>query len=408
MNKEKYHVIRTRKASLSPAYWNVEARTSPMIKKIHGASIQKFWIAYHAQGKYRAFFLKREFDYVSSFFAQNLYNKKSYIPAIKRKERSCAKRISQLLQKLSNSFLEKKSFRELVHDALEIQRCWIEYDVITTPVWGIGGDAFFGKVFQELAIPLQDFQMLATPLARTYISELEYQLTRHAYQVFVKKRNLNRSALYFEKTFGWIPFGYDGPVYWDAHYFRKKLTKLTQGSQKRLKKKWIELQAQEKSHRATRNKLIKKYSLTPKQHFYIKILQQLVIWTDLRKLNHFQLHYWYAQELHALEKKCGVQYSALQYLFTNELEELQDNPKKLEALGLTRKKSRIIIESKSGVVSIVTPVKAKKMFFELSRTDSIQVIRGSVGSRGPKNRYRGIVRVLFSPRNGVGILLVNC
>lgn len=399
MVKEKYKIMRNREVMMNPGYWNGIGHTSPKTRKIYGAALDMEWFAFN-NGRGKSFFLKQDWEEKEKYISNKLFKNKKYFEEIKKETEKGISMAESFIDKLKKLDYSELDFKELINLLDEIKNVWLAYDVASVLSWYLGGDRFKELISAELNLPEKDFLVLTTPTEKTMVSKLEYDLCKYPLLVKNKKIDLEKAADKLSDKYGWIPFGYDGPVYWDKKYFIDKLNKQARGNLNKLKNEALKIEKFDKKILKKRNALIKNYGLTKNQLDLVNIADRLGVWTDDRKKLHFKLHYYYAQALLELGKRHDMPYKNLKYLFPEELKNIKKSRDKLLEVSNKRIDNEFMLEYKNGRGKILPERQKNRILKELKNQNKPKNIKGMVASRGKKNFYKGYVKIILSPKDG--------
>lgn len=397
--KEKYLIMRDRPHVLSPVYWNALSHTSFITRGIHGIDILKEWNIYK-NGRMQSIFIKNDWDKVADIISKKLLKNKKYFRKLQEKLNGAGKRINLFFISFKKKNISKLRFNELVDLAHKIKELWLDYDMVNVPPWHMGGDKFKERIQNLLNLSHEDFLFLTTPLEKTSISKFEYDLLKYTNLVKESKKALETTAENLSEKYGWIPFGYDGPEYWDKNYFIRKLKKDIKTPIEKLNKELELIEQKDKENLKKRKKIVKKYKLNKKQLDLIDRINTLATWTDERKKLTFKFHYYYSQVLLELGKRYNIPYKNLKYLFTEELVNIKKSTDKMIKISEERINDELVLSFRNGKYFILSGKKKNKILKELETRTSRQDIRGMVACRGVKNIYRGKVKILLSPKEG--------
>jgi phosphohistidine swiveling domain-containing protein len=402
--KNKYIIMRNRTIMFCPAYWNSIVQSSPAVKILYGVNFNHMWMKFFrdkGQSKQESIYPSSELTYNGKYIVRRLLNEKQYFNKINKKEISKRKEIYGFIKGFEKKNISKESFLGLISLAKKIQKLWIDYDIITVQIWFVAGDLFKEIVRKKLLLPESDFIFLSDPRENTYTSKLEEALLKNALLIQKNSKNLYKIASRLSNDFGWIPFGYDGPEYWDADYFISRLKKIAKTRQNNLEKEIKIIIEKDRLIRDKQKKLLKKYEITDENKRFLKIMQAMTVWTDERKALDYKLNYFYAQIMRELEKRYKIPYENLKFLFVEELEKIKNNREYILKETEKRINNEFVTEFSNGKGGIVSEKKKIKFFAELeSQMKLSKELRGTVASRGNKNVYTGKVKILSAARDG--------
>jgi len=391
----KFKITRDRAFYLSPCYWNGIYQTSLQTKKIYGVSLEEEWNYY---SNYRMMAIqneenwKRAGEYIVSKISNKEYFKKIQ-KAIEKEERN----IENFLGKAKKINFSSLSFQEIIKIAKKIKKLSLDYDSANVLSWYVAGDKFLELIKKNKKISEDDYDFVATPLQKTYVSQLEEKVLEYALLIKSGKKDLDKSAQFLADKFGWIPFGYDGLEYWDRKYFVKLLKQKIKNHKKTSKELKV-INLKDKKDKIKRKEISSELSVKEKEQ--IKIANYLAIWTDERKRLTFNLYYYYSQCLLRFSKDFDIPYINLKYLFTEELKDILRSQKKLLKLSQKRMESDLVIYFKNGKYWEVDPKEKKFVSNSIKSKAKVKNIKGFVASRGKKNIYKGTAKIVLSAKEG--------
>jgi phosphoenolpyruvate synthase/pyruvate phosphate dikinase len=394
MAGDKYITIRKRQNMLTAGYWNGIYQTSPLIKKINGTRAEKMWQIYRG-GHLEQIHSGKSWYKSGKVISQRLFRDKKYFLFLKKEIEKAERKAGYFSKKFNNQDLRKFSFKELIKATEQIKSLWFNYDVFNVPAWFWGGDRFRELVKKNLRVPEAKFLALSTPIKKTFVSQLEFDLLSAVVLIKNKESNFEKIAIKLSEKYGWIPFGYDGPEYWGKEYFIKEIKKNYSNAEKKLKM----ITESDKQNLKQRQEIIKNYKLDKKQLELIDRLNYLALWTDERKRTTFGLSYCYSKVLWEFERRLKIPYINLKYLLTEELPLLENQKEELLKLSEQRIKNRITTEFKNGKIKFLTPQEQEDFLKNIKEEPFVGIIKGFVASKGLKEKYRGRVKVLFTPQD---------
>jgi len=395
----KYIILRERPHKLAPVYWNSISQTSSGAKKIHGVTFGLMW-GWHHDGRQMQFYKKNEWDRLAKFLARRLSYDKKYFRLVRISLARSEIKVSRFLKNIRRRILTELSLEQLIELANLIKRHWIDYDQINVFPWYLGGDNFQIIIKNRLNISEEDFLFLSTPLKKTFATKLEEDLLKYARLIKSKHTKLDLLAQKLSVDYGWLPFGYNGPVYWDVKYFSRKLKHLVgKYNSQKIEEKLAAIKRNDRILRSKYKQLIKKYKLNKKQLIALDQISTLAIWTDERKRWQYELHYHYDKILSVLAKKFGVSDINLQYLFTEELAEIDKNPQLILRKTNERIKHGFVIEFSKGQGGVLNEEAGNKIIRELKKIEKTKILKGVVASRGQRNIYKARVKIILSPQD---------
>lgn len=405
MNKiQKYVTMRARAIMFCPAYWNSIVQSSLAVKKLYGIGIVHAWMNFfkeNGQYKQKSIYLNKEVETVEKYVVKCLIDKADYFTKIEKKEMLKRKEIIEFTKKFEKTDISKKNFSDLIKLVKKIKKIWIDYDIITVQIWFYAGDKFKETAKKRLGLPEKDFIFLADPLEKSYTSKLQKSLIKGALAVQKNPKKIKNITRNLSNNFGWIPFGYDGPEYWDADYFISKLKEISKIKQNYLEKENKKIIKKDEFTNENYRRLLKKYSINRENKRILKIMRVMTTWTDTRKFLDYRLNYFYARIMHEFEKRYKIPYENLKFLFTEELEKIESDRKYILKETNKRISNEFVIEFINGKGGIISKKKQNEFIVELkNQINTSTELRGTVASQGNKKIYRGKVKILSSPKDG--------
>lgn len=402
-NKEKYVILRDRAYMLCPSYWNCIVQTNLGVKRIYGRTLSCSWMKFYQDenGIQRgiSFYPKKDLEAMSQYIAGKLLKDKKYFSRLEKGEKEKRKAIIKFLSEKEKESLSGLGFDRLLKLAEKIQRHWTDYDIWTVPAWFIAGDEFKELARKKIDLPENDSIILMDPLRKTYTLQLEEAIIKYALAIKEDACDIKKTARKLSRDFGWMPFGYDGPEYWDSQYFVTKLQENLGKKKEILIKEKNEIEKRGRESEIKFRKAIKKHKLNSEKKRLVNIMHVLSIWTDERKALDYRLNYYYAQILYELGKRFKVPYKNLKYLFLEELKITKNNKNKILRISNERINKTFIIEYKGGRGGVVSSKKKNKLLREWDeQMRNSDKLKGAVACHGPKNIYRGKVKILSSAR----------
>lgn len=385
--EEKYFVMRDRNIMLTPCYWNGVIQTSDKTEEIHGIKADFHWQLF-LNGNMRQFYLKKTWDRVNKFTSQRLASDVKYFNFLKKAIPAKEKEADRFVKSFKRIDLAKLNFEELTEQAFAVQKTWLDYDHFNVMPWFWGGDLLLVKLKKETNIPEKDLLTLISNIESS-VGQMEYDLAK----AVLSKKNVEKTAQKLSDDYGWIPFGYDGPVFWGEDYFIKKISEYGRSARETITK------ADEEKKRKiyAKNNIIKKYSLDNKQVVLVHIVEALGRWQDERKKVDFKLHYCYSKILWELEKRFKIPYKNLKFLLVDELSDIKKDREKVLEATKYRMNNAFIERASHGVTKILEKTEVDAILRELeAQAPKSNIIKGSVASVGDNTLYKGLVKVVLT------------
>ncbi|OGY92946.1 MAG: hypothetical protein A3H70_02450 [Candidatus Komeilibacteria bacterium RIFCSPLOWO2_02_FULL_48_11] len=401
MPQEKYHIIRDRKYDLTPGYWNSISQTSARTKDFYGRSLSKIWALYK-DGFGLTLWPKREYEEAGEYISDNLFKDKYYQRIAQEIIKEQGKIEVFLTQPIPE--LSRLSFDELVKYAGDIMSYWLGYDEVNVFAWCVGGDFFSQKVQEKLRLPDDVFSLLSTPDEKTEAGKLELAELKAARDVLAKKTSIQNAANDLAEQFSCLPFGYDGPEYWDASHFTSRLLEISEGGTENINAQIIAIEEADRKRAKEKDRALKKHKISAPDKILIDRINTLAVWTDVRKKLQFPLHYRYGLILRELKQRYNVPFRNLRFLLVDELNELEGNKKAAEEKMLWRLGHGFMVEYQRERCDILSEERKQSILDELAGQTTAKEITGTVASRGPQLIYTGIAKVVRHPNEGTKVL----
>lgn len=399
MPKEKYLILRERRDMLNPAYWMFISHTSPINKKLYGINLKLGWIIYK-EGTVKGIFKKDDWERVENYITRKIFIDKNYLIRVKRKVETETFKVKNLLQEIAQINFSSLSFKNLINLTNKIQKSWLHYNATISYAFFLS-DKFNEIIKKSFNLPLEEFLILTTPEEKTAVNQLKFELLKYAKSVKMKKLTLVKASEYLSWGYGWIPFGYDGPQYWDKNYFIKMLEGKIKISSAKIDEEIKKIRQENEIIFQKKQVIFKKYKISKAHLKLVDKMNLITVWTDKRKRWEFSLHYYYNKILEELEKRYNIPHKNIKYLFTEELPLIEGHKKELLRRSEDRIKNQFIVEYGNDKYKILSKGKKKNEILKFIEKTIIPVdIEGLVASRGDKNVYRGTVKILFSPQDG--------
>jgi phosphohistidine swiveling domain-containing protein len=398
MNKNhKYLVLRERESlMISPCYWNGIVQSSLVCGKYYGKGLKNSWMLFDSFSREISFYLKEEYETVALYTSKRMFNERTYFFRIEKIVKKKKEDILEFIDYIKNINFSALSFSEQIRLIKKIQKLFIAYDEASIQAWFVGGDYFREMLFKDLNIPENDFAILTTPVEKTKASQFEYEFVKILKLVKTKKINIEKAAEILSDKYGWIPFAYDGPIYWGIKHFIKRLEKESKRNLEKLEKEIRETGEKDKKNLSDRKGLINKYKFNQDQTHRLKIMNELAIWTDDRKMLDYQLNYYFCKILESVGEKYKVPLENLKSLFVEEVEKLPNDAEKYRAISAKRIPDDFLIKYKNGKYEIVLEREKKIILDSIKKISKTSKISGMVASKGPNSIYIGKVRIVLT------------
>ncbi len=396
-DQEIFQIIRDREIMLAPVYWVPMSITSLGAKRIYGI-INKNTYQIYKNGRMKAVFIKNEVDQIRECIVSKILDDNNYFNRIRKQIENRENKLNNYFKYFKSINLSDLSLHKIIGLIRRMEKVYIDYEDSNISAWFIAADKFQAELEKELNISEKDFLLLLTPKTKTAVNQLEFDLNKYFKQIKTNKLELKTAARKLSEDFGWLPFGFDGPEYWDAKYFENKLEAMFRANEKKILSKFNTMQKEENEIVIQQKALIIKYGLNKNKQHLIDIMNYIIVLTDKRKRLVVQTYYYYSLILKELEKRYDVPYTNLKYLFADELYLLDEHKQKILQLSNNRRNNEFVVLYQKGKYTILSKKAQKQFLKKLTKQSTSSVINGMVASQGPKKKYKGTVKILLSPK----------
>jgi len=394
-NLVKYMVVRDRAIDFNPCYWNDVIQSSIDVENIYKKKLS-VGFGFYAKGRMKIIKLYSDWEEVGEFIAKNMLSDSKYFLNIENKTNLAKKRIELFLKNNKLKDYSKLSEFELKNILLDVFELFIEYDSASVFSWYVAGDKFKSKVFSELGLSAEEFDLLSLPDERTFASQMEIDVLKASFEKNVKGEAKKLSEKYY-----WVSFGYDGPKILDENHFVLKLNELKKDLTL-AKKEFSKLDVDYNTQRKMQNNILNKLKSNKYFTELVRRLHLITIWTDERKMLDFQLFYYYTKSLENLSKINGLTLKEMKYLTVEEIIKSKDYSS-LKSIAQFRINNPVMDKSVDGVIEFVSDKKRNEIVNEIESQNKVKEITGSVASKGNKEKYIAKVKVALSPHQAVKI-----
>lgn len=394
MNKDKYIILRDRELMLTPDIWNAEVQTSPKLTKIYGRYLKYTWIIFN-KGRAESTYLKKDWQAMAKYVALKMVKEKKYFKDIENQVARRRKKIKKFIKEIKRINLSKLTFNQLYKLAFNLKQVWTGFELANVSAWYLGGDYYLDLLEEKFRINRDELSVLTSPKEKTEVTKFEITYLNILSALKKKKISIESAAEILADGYGWLPYNYDGPIYWDKKYFIKKLREEKMPLLK-IKNRLEKIKKNDLYKKNQRTKIIKNYSLASSDLKLINIARTFSVWIDERKKYDYRLNYFYGLILLEIGRRYGLDYKHLKFLFIDELTLLLKNRDFAKNLAEKRIKNRFIVKYTSGKRQIMTAKETRAFLIDLKLQLNTLEIKGQIACHGNKKIYRGIVKVLGS------------
>lgn len=393
-----YKVVRSRKLYVFPGVWNYESESQEATLKLHGARIETVWTNWE-NGMFTAVFDENEWERVGKYLAKRMQEDPAYLEHIYKKQKKVGEAAIISARKIIAMNLEEESEKALIEILEELKTTWIGYDHINTPPWFIGGDYYQSSVLDILTekykLSASEIEKIITPPVPSFSHEEEILLYQAALATKDDK-NIQELAEKLSDKFYWIPFGYDGPQQNTKEEYVKKIQIIAEKNTNEINAHLKNLESLQSRTIEGHSQIIKKHAISDADLNLIRQIYTLAEMTDWRKEVTFQLHVAVWAVLSALAKKYKIEdHNILRFVSVEELKNL-DHHILLDLIK--ERQSGLIHITHKAKTEILTGEKAQILRKKLlSPSDSTDILKGKIGSRGKNPVVTGSVKVVMHP-----------
>ncbi len=387
--------MRDRTTRLNPVYLNGVSENSALSKKIYGRNVRQVF-ALLEEGRNLFFFFKKDWDETAEYIAKRFLKDQSYYPRIASHIKTAEERMEKFIKAAKVIKFSELPSAELISWTSRFCREWVNLDAANTLSWYVAGDRFLYLAKEKLGLSDEEFDLVSLPTQLTRASQMDIELDELAIKVKSGRSKIKSAAQLLTNKYGWLPFGYDGPDYWDGDYFLKQITERIKNCQK-ISRALAEQKKNKDIISRKRRMIMRKLSSENKR--LVEIAHHLAIWTDDRKYYHFRLHYHYARLMQEIAQRFSLDYWHLKLLFDYEMPLLIKDFSKAKKIISQRLAKTTIASFKSGQIKILSSSQTSKIVKYIAQQQTGKIIKGTVVSRGSQEKYRGSVRVVLQARD---------
>lgn len=388
-----------------PADWNGMSQSGSRNAEIHGKALTKLWQVVYRHD-YTGAYLENEWNEVGEHIKNKIIAEPEYLPHIYVKQKEAGLKLVKRSHAIRESDLQSWALDELFDAYAEIRRLWVEHDQWNVYPWFVAGEQFHAFVEAELkrnGCSGQDIEILSTIPELSFSGKEELrilQLAEKAESCGIDRKNLAKKFKSeierLVEDYYWIPFGYDGPQTYDNDHYVKSIAALIGKGRQYIDQRLRELTYYDSDLIAKQTILHKKLPADILLH--LESLYTLARMTDERKEYTFQAHEAFQRVLVHICKKIGIDNESGRFLTLDELKDFRSDKNYLTEVGQIRGNGLVVFAWDNGVCTVIEGEKAKALSDEICPTiDDVDIVTGTVGSRGKIEKTKGKVRVLFSP-----------
>lgn len=401
--KKDYIIPREREMDFTPEVWNSLSETAVETKKWHGVKIECIY-NFFINRKCFCIYKKANVDKAGDFIVKKYINNPAYFKKIWSLHKKFGAEAEKTTANIFKTYFQYSPKQEI--QALQsLKHHWIRFDQVNVLPWYTGAEKLRENIAQQLnsKYPISEKEILelwaANSLSLPSLEEVKLLSACIAYQ---KGGDLKKLSKKLSTEFGWIPFGYDGPLFWDKEYYEKEIIASSKKSWRLLKKQIDKINGQVLQIKINQKKIINKYKFDSQLIRLLDIQQKLYTMTDERKKIQFKIHHVYHLILERLEKQHSLTLQELKYLETGEVAKMVKTQafatyKKI-AIGRIKNSIFSITENGKIIHFEATPKTGKKLFNFVLNTENVREFSGQIANTAGKKIIVGKARVISNSR----------
>ncbi|MDO8443937.1 MAG: PEP-utilizing enzyme [bacterium] len=401
MKKEDFKILRTRKYYPWPADWSIEVHSSAEAREICGQSFANIYFL-HDKVFVTALYPTNELKKIGNSILQKIMNDDKYISGINIEQQKRGEDLKRLALETIGAINSQTnlSFDELNNFSLNIKRSWLKYNNLELS-WHIGAESLKYYINEEISksdFVLSDsvFQLLAAPCENSFSANEEIDTLKSAIKILGNGSKIDHEINRLVRKYYWIPFGYDGPTFYDEEHYRKVLKDLVGRGLQSVSSRLSDLKSTKNKLLKNKEELFKKYKIGKSVQ---RLLGDLIIMTmmaDNRKEYTAYVHIAYDKLLDRYGESLGIDKVKLKYLDINEIIDNCNQEDSIENIYKQRKNS-FLVGVENHIKFIDTGLKAKEFNTLIEESGPVELIQGVVASKGKRDVVRGRARLLFVP-----------
>ncbi len=401
--KKNYVIPREREMDFIPEIWNSLSETVNATKKWHGVKIPRVY-NFFINRKCYCIYEKSGLEKVSKYIANRLVTKPAYFKKIWRLHKLFGKQAERIARNVLSTHQKLNSLDE--PNVLRLLKAnWIRFDQVNVLPWFTAAESLREYIEKRLVsqykVPEKDIEILRNANTLSLPSLEEVSLFKAGIK---HKKGIDLKILCkkLSKEFGWIPFGYDGPTFWDENFYQKKLLSLNKKSIVALNLEIDKIIKPILRTKQRQKEIISKYKINANLVRLLDIQQKLYTMTDERKKVQFQIHHAYHKVLKQLGARYHLTLEELKYLETEEVATMVKEQTfiKFKKISKNRTKNPLYTITENGKFTHIesSPKTGEKLFKFVENTETIKSFSGQVANTAKKNILTGRVRIISSSR----------
>jgi phosphohistidine swiveling domain-containing protein len=367
------------------------------------------------QGHLTMVYLAQDWKDVGQSLLSKTLLDSQYIPSVYQAQLELGRALVRQARKVLSENLEALSFEHLVRRLRRLKLMWLEYDRANVLPWHVMADylgEYLGERLREKnhAVSDEDLLTLMTPASKSF--NLQEELA--CYEVALKaKRHLNArpngsdSEQWVDQfanliaelatSFGWIPFGYDGPEVWDAAHYQHRVERLIVKTEPEILGRVHELRGYDSAVAERQNSLRKSLDLSQRIWRLLGDFHTVAEMTNQRKEFSYQSHIAIKTLMKQMAIRLKLDPEDLENLTDDEISRFRGKQQYLHRLAARRRSLPFIFEFTDGKYVEIEGATARSRISEMiPDRQSENTVSGEVASKGNYPSIVGRVRVLNS------------
>lgn len=238
------------------------------------------------------------------------------------------------------------------------------------------------------------FAKLTTELDLTFYREEEKELLEISKLSEEEQENALKEH---QKKYYWIYNSYLEAKVLGLGYFKNELENMKKG--KDIEQLLNEMNTYSENVEKEKKEIIEELKLDETYRTLIKIMENFCSLQDVRKAYNFMADHHLELFAKEIEKRFNVNVDDLKLLLPNEVKQLIEN--KLDKTIIQERKPMFVVHATKDDMKFIIGEEAEKInsaYSIIKKTDESRVIQGVLASRGKSYYFRGIAKVLFSPK----------
>jgi phosphohistidine swiveling domain-containing protein len=402
--KKGFIVPRARQVDMVPQIWNGYSETGSGTLKYYPNKLNNIHYFFENRGS-TIVYLQKEMDGCGKLILKKYLKDKNFLSKIVKLHNRLGKEGEQLAWQVLGRLNEIEG-AEILAKLKQIQKAWIDFDQVNVLAWFIGGEYLKEYLSEVLTSKYHVLPREMETLFAAKILSLPTQEELVVLKLALKYQDGTPDQKVFhrlEREFGWIPYGYDGPIFWDQQHFKKKFLKLAKLSRIVLERRVSNIETGVRRVKKEQKAIVAKYRVERSLQQQLGQMQTLIVITDERKKFQFQLHYAFHEVLKKLVGFSRLTLDELKYLDVSEMETMSRTEEfsKWKKLAQKRMKELMYLHIADGRVkkwAVGKAVKTIRAKF-LEELGIIKEIKGQIGNRTKSPVVTGRVRIIMNSRD---------